>query len=74
MLWIGIGAGGIATVVSVLLSDMVPLRERGVWQGYLALIFAAGQSLGTPLGGLFADTIGWRLYTILFPTLKLFTN
>ncbi|EMC94812.1 hypothetical protein BAUCODRAFT_562953 [Baudoinia panamericana UAMH 10762] len=56
----GIGAGGMTTVVSILLSDVVSLRERGKWQGYLNLIFAAGSSSGLPLGGLFADSVGWR--------------
>ncbi|KAK2594116.1 hypothetical protein QQS21_008171 [Conoideocrella luteorostrata] len=56
----GIGGGGMNSVVSILISDIVPLRERGVWQGYLNIIFAAGTSTGAPLGGLLADTIGWR--------------
>ncbi|POR34043.1 Vacuolar membrane amino acid uptake transporter fnx2 [Tolypocladium paradoxum] len=56
----GIGGGGMNAVVSILLSDIVPLRERGVWQGYINIIFAAGTSTGAPLGGLLADSIGWR--------------
>jgi MFS family permease len=31
----GIGGGGMTTVVSILLSDVVTLRERGTWQGYV---------------------------------------
>lgn len=30
---IGIGGGGMTTVVSILLSDIIPLRNRGTWQG-----------------------------------------
>ncbi|KAK4547157.1 hypothetical protein LTR36_001378 [Oleoguttula mirabilis] len=56
----GIGGGGMTTVVSILLSDVVPLRERGQWQGYLNVIYAAGSSSGAPFGGMLADTIGWR--------------
>lgn len=56
----GIGGGGMNSVVSILISDIVPLRERGVWQGYLNIIFAAGTSTGAPLGGFLADSIGWR--------------
>ncbi|OBT90249.1 hypothetical protein VE02_01296 [Pseudogymnoascus sp. 03VT05] len=56
----GIGGGGMSTVVSVLLSDIIPLRERGKWQGYLNIIYALGASSGAPLGGLLADSIGWR--------------
>ena len=56
----GIGGAGMTTVVSILLSDIVPLRERGKWQGYLNIIYAAGASSGAPLGGILADYIGWR--------------
>ncbi|KAI7343838.1 hypothetical protein D0862_14046 [Hortaea werneckii] len=56
----GIGGGGMTTVVSILLSDVVPLRERGKWQGYTNIVYAAGASSGAPLGGILADYIGWR--------------
>ena len=56
----GIGGGGMTTVVSILLSDIVPLRERGVWQGYINIIYSSGAGIGAPLGGALADTIGWR--------------
>lgn len=49
------------TVVSILLSDVVPLRERGTWQGYLNIVFATGAAAGAPLGGILADSIGWRV-------------
>jgi MFS family permease len=61
----GIGGGGMNSVVSILISDIVPLRERGVWQGYINIIFASGTSTGAPLGGLLADTIGWRWFVLL---------
>jgi MFS family permease len=48
------------TVTSILFSDIVPLRERGTWQGYLNIVYAAGASGGAPLGGILADSIGWR--------------
>ena len=56
----GIGGGGMSTVVSIMLSDIVTLRERGTYQGYLNIIFAAGASSGAPLGGLLSDSVGWR--------------
>ena len=56
----GVGAGGINSVVAILVSDMVPLRERGVWQGYINVIIMAGMVTGGPIGGLAADTVGWR--------------
>ncbi|KAF1846586.1 MFS general substrate transporter, partial [Cucurbitaria berberidis CBS 394.84] len=56
----GIGAGGILTTVSILLSDVVTLEERGLWQGYVNMVFACGAGLGAPLGGLLSDAVGWR--------------
>ncbi|KKA31180.1 hypothetical protein TD95_004472 [Thielaviopsis punctulata] len=56
----GIGGGGMNAVVSILMTDVLPLRDRGVWQGYMNIIFAMGTSTGAPLGGLLADSVGWR--------------
>jgi MFS family permease len=56
----GIGGGGLNSLVAILLTDIVPLRDRGVWQGYLNIIFATGTATGAPLGGIFADSVGWR--------------
>lgn len=38
------------TIVSILMSDVVPLRERGTWQGILNIVFASGAACGAPLG------------------------
>lgn len=56
----GIGGGGMSTVVSIIMSDIVPLRSRGTWQGIINIVFATGSAIGAPLGGILADTIGWR--------------
>lgn len=48
------------TVASILLSDIVSLRARGTFQGLINIVFATGAAVGAPLGGLFADSIGWR--------------
>ncbi|KAF7430237.1 hypothetical protein PC9H_005939 [Pleurotus ostreatus] len=56
----GIGGGGMTTVVSIIMSDIVPLRSRGTWQGVLNIVFATGSAAGAPLGGFLADSIGWR--------------
>lgn len=56
----GIGAGGMTTVVSIIMGDIVPLRERGTWQGIINIIFAIGSGSGAPLGGLLADYASWR--------------
>ncbi|KAJ6566891.1 member of the major facilitator superfamily [Mycena capillaripes] len=56
----GIGGGGMSTVVSIIMSDIVPLRSRGTWQGIMNIIYASGSATGAPLGGFLSDTIGWR--------------
>ncbi len=47
----GVGGGGMTTLVSILLSDVIPLRERGTWQGYINIVYATGAGCGAPLGG-----------------------
>ena len=42
------------------MSDMVSSKDRGVLQGYNSLVFALGIAVGAPLGGVLADTLGWR--------------
>ena len=56
----GIGGGGMTTVVSILMNDIVPLRERGTWQGLMNISFASGSACGAVLGGIFADYWSWR--------------
>ena len=56
----GIGGGGQTTLVAIILSDVISLRERGTWQGYNNIVFAAGLGVGAPLGGFFTDHFGWR--------------
>ncbi|KAJ5784566.1 uncharacterized protein N7503_009778 [Penicillium pulvis] len=64
----GIGGGGMTTVVSILMSDIIPLRDRGLWQGIINLVYATGSSAGAPLGGILVDYIGWRwAFLLQFP-------
>ncbi|EWC44674.1 hypothetical protein DRE_06570 [Drechslerella stenobrocha 248] len=56
----GVGGGGMTTLVSILMSDVVPLRKRGTWQGIVNIVYATGAAMGAPLGGILADGIGWR--------------
>ncbi|PGH01059.1 hypothetical protein AJ79_08028 [Helicocarpus griseus UAMH5409] len=56
----GLGGGGMTTVVSIIMSDIVPLRDRGVWQGIINIVWASGSAIGAPLGGVLSDYVGWR--------------
>lgn len=48
------------TLIAVIFSDVVPLKERGLWQGYLNVLYAIGMSIGAPLGGMLTEAVGWR--------------
>lgn len=56
----GIGGGGINTVGVIIMTDLVDLRRRGMFQGYANIFFGLGAALGGPVGGWISDTIGWR--------------
>lgn len=56
----GIGGGGLTTISTFVVSDLVPLRKRGVWQGIGNICYGAGGGLGGVFGGWINDTLGWR--------------
>ncbi|KAJ8071093.1 hypothetical protein OCU04_001436 [Sclerotinia nivalis] len=56
----GLGGGGIMAIATFLLSDLVPLRERGVWQGVGNMISGVGSGIGGVLGGWINDSFGWE--------------
>ncbi|WP_460369175.1 MFS transporter, partial [Actinocorallia lasiicapitis] len=62
----GLGAGGMLALISVLLADLVPARERPRYGARFLTVFALATLLGPPIGGLFADRAellglaGWR--------------
>ncbi|TDL19134.1 iron permease [Rickenella mellea] len=56
----GIGGGGITSLTLIVISDLVPLSERGFYQGLIGLTWAFASGLGPPVGGLFAQSASWR--------------
>jgi MFS family permease len=47
-------------LVSILITDLVPLRNVASWRSYVNIAATTGRSIGGPLGGWLADTVGWR--------------
>jgi EmrB/QacA subfamily drug resistance transporter len=56
----GFGAGGLMVTAAALIADVVPLRERGKYQGALGSVFGVTTVIGPLLGGLFVDHLTWR--------------
>ncbi|AAW43996.1 conserved hypothetical protein [Cryptococcus deneoformans JEC21] len=56
----GAGCGGLLTVTAIIISDLVSLADRGLYQGGINLLFGAGSASGAVLGGYVYDRFGWR--------------
>ncbi|WWC61030.1 uncharacterized protein I303_103608 [Kwoniella dejecticola CBS 10117] len=57
----GIGGGGVQSVSVIIMTDLVDLRHRGIYQGYVNILFGSGAALGGPVGGWISDHFGWRV-------------
>ena len=55
----GIGGGGVITLTEIIVTDLVPLRERGKWFSFISAMWALGTVVGPLLGGGFAQNVNW---------------
>jgi MFS family permease len=56
----GFGGGGLMTMATIVNSDMIPFRKRGMYQALQNGIYGFGAIAGASFGGSIADHIGWR--------------
>ena len=56
----GMGSGGINMIVDVIVSDLVPLRERGNFMAIVLTVYFMGTSIGPFVGGAIVESTTWR--------------
>jgi hypothetical protein len=56
----GIGGGGCSMMIDMIISDLVPLRDRGVVMGYIFGAATICTALGPFIGGILVQTTTWR--------------
>jgi MFS family permease len=56
----GIGGAGILSACTIIISDVVPLSNRGVFNGLLQLTWCLASGLGPVVGGTLAQEGKWR--------------
>ena len=55
-----VGASLTAPTATIINSDMIPFRRRGMYQALQNAVWGFGAISGASFGGLIADSIGWR--------------
>lgn len=55
----GAGGAGLIAMTEVVLTDLIPLKERGTYTGVLASMYALGGGVGPIIGGALAE-VAWR--------------
>ncbi|KAI1389185.1 MFS general substrate transporter [Hypoxylon trugodes] len=56
----GVGSGGINMIIDVIISDLVPLRQRGNYVAIILAVYGIGTTLGPWLGGAIVENTSWR--------------
>ncbi|EIW57883.1 iron permease [Trametes versicolor FP-101664 SS1] len=56
----GFGGGGCISITEIIYADMVPLPERGKFQGIVATVWALACAMGPLIGGAIANSGAWR--------------
>lgn len=68
----GIGGGGLMTMATIVNSDLIPFRRRGMYQATQNVLNGFGAICGASFGGSIVDSIGWRWCFLLQVPVSLF--
>lgn len=55
----GVGGGGVILLNDIIITDLVPMRQRGKYFGIIGGIWALGSVTGPVIGGAFAYKVTW---------------
>ncbi|KAH9918459.1 iron permease [Fomitopsis serialis] len=61
----GLGGGGISATTAIIISDLVPLSERGIYNGLIGIAWAMASGIGPIVGGALAQNGQWRWLSYL---------
>jgi EmrB/QacA subfamily drug resistance transporter len=56
----GLGAGGLIVTTMAVVGDIIPMRDRGRYQGFFGAVFGVSTVIGPLLGGYFVEHLSWR--------------
>ncbi|PVI05624.1 MFS general substrate transporter [Periconia macrospinosa] len=56
----GLGGGGLMTMTTIVNSDLIPTKHRGMYQALQNVVHGAGSVAGATFGGVLLDATGWR--------------
>jgi MFS family permease len=56
----GIGGGGVIGLTTVVITDLVPLRNRARFYALISIIWAVGSTSGPIIGGALSSSGQWR--------------
>ncbi|PVU91611.1 hypothetical protein BB561_004312 [Smittium simulii] len=70
----GVGASASLAMVNIIISEIVPIRERGSYMGFISSANGLGQVLGPLLGGVISESLNWRWTMFINIPLVLFSG
>lgn len=68
----GIGGGGLQSIATIIMSDLVPFQIRGKYQAYQNLSYGTGCACGAGLGAYITQKYHWRFMFLFQVPISLF--